>query len=222
MRIRFLIFTALLFLISCSSDKNSQDFINKTQGNYLFNADEKIEVYFNDAVLFVKWRGHDTKALKVNDSTFYVQPLNEKLIFTNNQIQLAKKKEHKDKSFVFTKLGNGEKTPSEYLADGDYEKALKAYQNIKAKDSLNPVIKRRNLDRMGFMFLANNELDKAVSIFKINTVLYPNSSRTFDNLGDVYLKKKDTLSAIENYKKALAINPENRNSKHQLKKLTKK
>lgn len=218
----FLPFFAVLLLIACSSDKNSQTFIDNATGKYLFNADEKIEVYFKEAVLHIKWRKQDIKPLKVNDSTFYVQPMNEKLIFTNNQIKLAKKREHKNKTFVFTKLNKGEKTPSEYLAEDNYDKALEAYQAIKARDSLNPVIQRRNLNRIGFRFQSANQHDKAIAVFKITTVLYPKSSYTFSRLGDAYLRAKDSTNAIQSYKKSLGINPENRNAKRELKRLTKK
>ena len=37
-----------------------------------------------------------------------------------------------------------------------------------------------------------------------------------------YLKMKDTIKAIEYYKKALSINPENRGAKRAVKKLTKR
>ena len=40
-------------------------------------------------------------------------------------------------------------------------------------------------------------------------------------MGDAYKKEKDTANAIEYYKKSLAINPENRNSLINLKKLRK-
>jgi tetratricopeptide (TPR) repeat protein len=40
-------------------------------------------------------------------------------------------------------------------------------------------------------------------------------------MGDAFKKEKDTLKAIEYYKKSLAINPENRNSLRNLKKLKK-
>jgi tetratricopeptide (TPR) repeat protein len=38
-------------------------------------------------------------------------------------------------------------------------------------------------------------------------------------MGDAYINEKDTVKAIEYYKKSLAINPENRNSLKNLKKL---
>jgi len=52
--------------------------------------------------------------------------------------------------------------------------------------------------------------------------LYPKSSNTFDSLADAFLKKEDTINALENLKKALAINPENRRSKNTFKKITQK
>jgi len=59
-------------------------------------------------------------------------------------------------------------------------------------------------------------------LFKINAILYPNKSNVFDSMVEAYFLKKDTANAIINFKKALAINPENKNSERFLKKITKK
>ena len=75
---------------------------------------------------------------------------------------------------------------------------------------------------MGYRYLRKNDFESAIEMFKINTVLYPKSSNTFDSLGEAYYLNKDTLNAIDNFKKALAINPENRSAKRFLKRLTKK
>ncbi|TYP98805.1 TolA-binding protein [Tenacibaculum adriaticum] len=222
--------TRLLFLllasifISCTSSKNSPEFINNATGRYFFNADEVIEVYFDQEKLFLKWRGKDLEPMKVNDSTFYVSEMNEKLVFntTKNKIELAQKREHKDNKYVFSKLKENEKTPSEYLADNDYEMALKGYLAIQEKDSLSPVIDENTINSTGYRHLRNDEFNKAINLFRINTVLYPKSSNTFDSLGDAFLRKKDTAEAIINYQKALEINPENKSSKKNLEKLTKK
>ncbi|WP_262502749.1 hypothetical protein [Polaribacter tangerinus] len=40
-------------------------------------------------------------------------------------------------------------------------------------------------------------------------------------MAEAFLKNKDTLKAIENYKKSTSINPENRNSTRMLKILNK-
>jgi tetratricopeptide (TPR) repeat protein len=64
-----------------------------------------------------------------------------------------------------------------------------------------------------------NKISQAKEIFKINIVLYPKNSLVYDSMGDAFKKEKDTLKAIEFYKKSLAINPENKNSLKNLKKL---
>lgn len=219
-----LFFTGIILLfISCTTSKNSDDFIKNTTGRYFFNADEIIEVKFNDGALFLTWRNQNLIPLKVNDSTFYVSELNEKLIFNTlqNKITLAKKREHKDNSYVFNKLIDGEKTPSEHFAEGNYKAALLGYKKIKEKDSLNVIIRENTFNRLGYQYLRDNQYEKALAVFKINTELYPNSSNTYDSTGDAYLKMKDTVKAIEFYKKTLAINPENNSAKRTLKRLTK-
>ncbi len=223
MKTKLILLLSIIVLIGCTSKKNDDNFIQNATGRYFFNADEIIEVYFKDKELFLKWRNSDLKPLKVNDSTFYARELNEKLIFNtvNSRIVLAEKREHKNEKFVFSKLKEGEKTPSEYLNENNFEKALAGYKTIRENDSLSPVIRERSLNRKGYAYIRNGEYDKAITTFKINTKLYPNSSNTFDSLGDAYLKKQDTLEAINQYKKALSINPENRSAKRSLKKISK-
>lgn len=225
MKIKFLFLSIILLFASCTSKSNSPEFIEKAAGRYYFNADEIIEVTFNENnKLLIKWRNQDLEPLKVNDSSFYVRELNEKLIFNtiDNKIELAEKREHEGEKYVFKKLKKGEKTPSEHLAEGNFEAALKGYKAIKEKDSLSPVIRERNLNRLGYQYLRKDEFENAINVFKINIELYPNSSNTYDSTGDAYAKMKDTIKAIEYYKKALAINPENRSSKRGIEKLTSK
>lgn len=225
MKFKFLILSLISLLISCTSKTNSSEFIEKAAGRYYFNADEIIEVTFNeDNKLLIKWRNQNLEPLKVNDSSFYVRELNEKLIFNTSEdkIELAEKREHEGEKYVFKKLKKGEKTPSEHLAEGNFEAALKGYKTIKEKDSLNPVIREQNINRLGYQYLRKDEFENALNVFKINIELYPNSSNTYDSTADAYTRMKDTVNAIEYYKKALAINPENRSSKRALEKLTSK
>lgn len=218
-------FTSILLFACCTSQKNSEEFINTTSGRYLFNENEVIEIYFKEAVLHAKWRGNDDiELLKVTDSSFYMKELNEKMIFISKpeiHIELAPKREHDSIKYHFRKLDKGEKTPSEYFNAKDFDNALIAFKKIQKKDSLNPVIRQSDINRIGYNYIRAKNYDDALEIFKINAELYPNSSNVFDSLGEVYYLKKDTLSAISNFKKALSINPENRNSKRFLKKLTK-
>lgn len=210
------------FFISCNNSKNTQEFINISEGKYLFNSNETIDVFFIDDILKITWRGKNLKPIKVNDSSFYVKEINEKLIFISKpemHIELAEKREHKGEKFYFKKLAQEEKTALEYFKNKEYENALNAYIKIQQNDSLDPVIDLYRLNRMGYNYMRENKIEEAKELFLINIALHPYKSLVYDSLGDAFKKEKDTVKAIEYYNKSLAINPENRNSLKNLKKL---
>lgn len=215
----------LILLSSCTSQKNADEFVSATSGRYLFNENEVIEIFFKEQVLHAKWRGNDNlELLKVNDSSFYMKELNEKMVFVSKpamHIELAPKTEHDGIKFHFRKMLANEKIPSEYFKSKEFDKALASFIVIKEKDSLNPIIKERKINQFGYDFINTGNFEDAIEIFKINVALYPKSSNVYDSLGEAYLAKKDTLNAEINFKKALSINPENSSAQHFLTKITK-
>lgn len=218
-----------LFLItivtSCTSTKNSETFMKATSGRYLFNANEVLEIYFENAEMHAKWRGNDDiELLKINDSAFYMKELNEKMLFVSKpkmHIELAEKTEHKGIKYNFKKMEFDEKIASEYFIDKEFDKALVAFKKIQQEDSLDPAIREWSINRLGYDFIRKDDFNSAIEIFKINAELYPRSSNVFNSLGEAYYLKKDTINALLNFKKSLAINPENRSSKQFMKKVTK-
>jgi len=217
---RFFYLFVTLLVMSCTSSKNAPDFIKNTEGRYFFNSDETLEIYFEEKELKVKWREKDMTPIKVNDSSFYLKEMNEKLVFVSSpemHIELAPKREHDGEKFVFEKLRKGQKTPSEYLVNEEYGKALEGYMAIKKKDSLDPTIRERTLNSLGYSKVRDNKFEEAVEIFKINVALYPHKSNPYDSLGEAYWLMKDTANAVVSYKKSLSINPENNNARRFLK-----
>lgn len=216
----------LTLLVSCTSQKNPEAFISATSGRYLFNANEVLEIYFEESVMRAKWRGNDNiELLKVNDSSFYMKELNEKMVFVKApkmHIELTPKSEHEGIIYHFKKMSDNEKTPSEYFNAKEFDKALTAFLIIQKEDSLNTIIKENRFNSLGYDFVRKKDFDAALEIFKINVALHPKSSNVFDSLGEAYLLKKDTVNAVSNFKKALAINSENRSAKRFLKKITEK
>lgn len=197
-------------LISCGNSANSPEFMEATKGRYLFNSDETIEVYYTENVLNVKWRGKDITPIKASDSAFYVKDMNEKLVFISKptmHIELAPKREHDGKKYYFTKLEEGEKTPKEYFENKEYEKAKMAYMTIQKKDSNNVSIRWGNINSRAHDYFRDGKKEEALELFKINIELYPNLPRSYRNYGYALIESKDTIGAIENYRKALAINP---------------
>lgn len=225
----FFFFLVFVLFCGCSNNSNDPEFIKKATGRYLYNSDEVIHIYFEESEMYMAWRGaKKIKPLKVNDATFFVKEMNEKIRFLTNPankqpyIVLVPKEENKPIVHNFVKLKENEKVPSEYLENREFDKALEGYLTIKKKDSLDSSIDEKYLNSLGYEVLREKNFEKAIAIFKINVALYPKSSNVYDSLAEAYMKSGDTLKSIENYKISLAFDSGNFRAKNQLKKLEKK
>lgn len=214
----FIFLISFSIIVSCSSSTNTNEFIKKTEGRYLYTSDEVLEVYFENNILQLKWRGaNNIKPLKVNATTFFVKEMNEKLEFTQNNknetyITIVPK-ENDTIVRKFRKLSINEKIPSEYLNNGNFEKALAGYLAIKQTDSLNKIIDEHYFNKLGYNKLNNKEIEKALAIFKLNIELYPYSANTYDSYADALKRQGDTIQALIYYKKSLAIDSGNKRAK---------
>jgi pimeloyl-ACP methyl ester carboxylesterase len=77
----------------------------------------------------------------------------------------------------------------------------------------------QDLNTLGYSFLGNAELDQALEIFKLTTILFPDSFNAYDSYGEALLKANRKAEAIEMYEKSIVLNPENENGKTVLRKL---
>jgi predicted alpha/beta superfamily hydrolase len=62
-----------------------------------------------------------------------------------------------------------------------------------------------NINYLGYAAMKDKNFTKATALFKMNIDNYPNSDNVYDSYGDLLVERKDTVNAIVNYKKALAI-----------------
>ena len=63
------------------------------------------------------------------------------------------------------------------------------------------------LNQVGYTFLFDNQVDKAIAAFQLNVELFPNVANCYDSLGEALLAKGDNEGALKNYKRALELNP---------------
>lgn len=77
------------------------------------------------------------------------------------------------------------------------------------------------LNTEGYELLSQKNYDKAVDIFTMNVIAYPESANAFDSLGEAYMEKGDKALAIKYYEKSLELNPDNGNAKDMLQELRK-
>ena len=109
--------------------------------------------------------------------------------------------------------------PYELLLSGKFAEAVAAYKAIKAEKPLSPAIQEPRLNDLGYALLREKRIAEAISVFKVNVELYPQSANVYDSLGEAYLVNGDKELAAANYKKSLELDPKNENAASALKKL---
>jgi len=75
------------------------------------------------------------------------------------------------------------------------------------------------LNRAGYQQLRENRFQEAIALLRLNVELFPESSNTFDSLGEAYLANGDTELSLRNYRRSLELNPANENAAKVLDKL---
>lgn len=87
---------------------------------------------------------------------------------------------------------------------------------------LKPLVKNRyELHSYGLIHLALKETEKAILIFRLNTLLYPAEPEMWNGLAQAYLQKEDTTAALEQYRKAISLQPTNETAAKMIQQLSK-
>ena len=77
----------------------------------------------------------------------------------------------------------------------------------------------RILNGLGYTHLRKNDVTAAVQIFRLNVDLFPESANVYDSYGEALMVNEQIDLSIQNYKKSLELNPDNKNAERVLKKL---
>jgi tetratricopeptide (TPR) repeat protein len=99
------------------------------------------------------------------------------------------------------------------------EAAINAYKEKRKNHPDTYIFTRGELNRLGYELLQIKDIKSAIRVFRLNVELYPNSFDVYDSLGEAYMANGDIQLAIDNYKKSLQLNPQNKNAEEKLKKL---
>ena len=98
---------------------------------------------------------------------------------------------------------------NELLEDLGTEKFIKkSHKNVKELQKY--AQKTSQLNTYASVLFYAEETEKAIVALKFNTQLYPTESSTFLNLGNKLAKLERSEEALEAYKKALLLNPDNK------------
>jgi peptidylprolyl isomerase len=76
------------------------------------------------------------------------------------------------------------------------------------------------LNSFGYSLLRRKQVNEAIEVLKLNVEAYPQSANVYDSLAEAYLVSGNKEKAIENYQRALALDPTMDSAKRALKILT--
>jgi len=83
----------------------------------------------------------------------------------------------------------------------------RADESAKAMDTAIQLSTENELNLYAYGLIAQQQVDKAIEMFILNTKRHPESPNVWDSLGEGYATKGDKKNAITNFKKSLSMNP---------------
>jgi len=96
-----------------------------------------------------------------------------------------------------------------------------AYTNLRQclADTAHYNFNENDMNNLGYAFLEDNRITQALEVFKINTLLYPQSDNAFNSYAEALEKDGRIEEAISMFNYSLTINPDNEDSRRSLQKL---
>ena len=101
-------------------------------------------------------------------------------------------------------------------ADRGLDAAKEFYNQARTEESDDYAFGDMQLNAVGYYFLRENLIGQAIEIFEYNVELYPEVGNVYDSLGEAYMLNGDRDLAIENYRRALELEPDNANAREKL------
>lgn len=104
------------------------------------------------------------------------------------------------------------------------EKGLEAmtaeYRRLRGASNQDIYTSESDTNGFGYRLLAKRKMREAIEVFKLNVESHPYSANVYDSLGEAYLHNGDTQLAIDNYRKALEVDPQLESARNALRELT--
>ena len=79
----------------------------------------------------------------------------------------------------------------------------------------------RELNTFGYKLFRSNNIEKALFVFELNTIIYPYKHNVFDSLGEAYYTIKNYDKSLKNYDKVLVLKPNDKNALVMIEKIKK-
>lgn len=97
---------------------------------------------------------------------------------------------------VATLVGAGDPAGAERVLRSAQEQPVNRYRSLEAE-----------INALGYRLLGSGAAAQAVTVFRINTQVYPHSANAFDSLGEALLTTGQREAGIAAYRRALSLSP---------------
>lgn len=98
------------------------------------------------------------------------------------------------------------------VADEDMPRAVRLYHELKKKHAAYIDLNEYLLNQKGQDLLEAGQLTEAITLFKINIALFPDSWNVHDSMGEAYFQAGSTDLAMQSYERSLELNPNNKHA----------
>jgi len=96
------------------------------------------------------------------------------------------------------------------IKESNVENGIQEFRKMKAANDKD--LEVGTLDTVAHMLLKENKVNESITIFNENAASYPDDFHVYNSLGEANAVNGDLAKAIQFYKKALEINPNNANA----------
>jgi len=107
----------------------------------------------------------------------------------------------------------GENAIVEIAATDGYDKTHDLVLRIRQAVLNSTLVSEEGINHLGYSLLGKKLSKEAIAVFQMNTVDFPKSANTFDSLAEAQFNAGDLAHALENYRRALAVDPTYGNAK---------
>jgi hypothetical protein len=95
------------------------------------------------------------------------------------------------------------------IDDSGMNAAINMFLRLRSEASADVYFDEDEFDSLGYRLLSAGRIQEAISVFKMNTIVFPESANALDSLGEGYMLKGEKGRAVENYRKSLELDPDN-------------
>jgi len=99
------------------------------------------------------------------------------------------------------------------------EAMVAEFHRLRSVNDPDLFVAESDINGFGYSLLRRKQVNEAIEVLKLNVEAYPQSANVYDSLGEAYMVRGDKEKAIENYQKALALDPTMESAKQALIKL---